>query len=127
MHEKVFTETGFNNWQKALVKFRKHERSDCHRSAVSMIEKNTKDVGEMLSAAHAVKKAENQKVSLTILSSIRFLAHQGLPLRGNSVILQVTRHTVISSNFYNCTKRMYPHLNRGCTGLRTDSLVLRYK
>ena len=75
----------------------------------------------MLSAAHSVEKAENQKVFLNILSSIRFLADQGLPLRGISVIL-VTRHTVISSNFYNCAKRMYPHLNRGCTGLRTDSL-----
>ena len=51
-----------------------------------MVEKNTKDVGEMLSTMHAVKKAENRKVLLTILSSIRFLARQGLPLRGNYII-----------------------------------------
>ena len=42
-----------------------------------MIEKNTKDVGDMLSTAYAAKKAENQKVLLTILSTIRFLARQG--------------------------------------------------
>ena len=37
----------------------------------------------MLSTAYAAKKAKNQKVLLTILSTIHFLARQGLPLRGN--------------------------------------------
>ena len=84
--DKIFTETSFNNWQKALEKFRKHEQSIFHRNALGMVEKNTKDVGEMLSTMHAVKKAENRKVLLTILSSIRFLARQGLRLRGNYII-----------------------------------------
>ena len=34
LHYKTFTETGFNNWQKALSKFKKHEHSTCHRFAV---------------------------------------------------------------------------------------------
>ena len=37
----------------------------------------------MLSTAYAAQKAENQKVLLTILSTICFLASQGLPLSGN--------------------------------------------
>ena len=39
----------------------------------------------MPSCAHAKEKAENQKALYAILSTIRFLARQGLPLRGSYV------------------------------------------
>ena len=39
----------------------------------------------MLSSAHAKEKANNQSALLTILFSIRFLARQGLPLRGHYI------------------------------------------
>ena len=83
--DKTFTETGFNNWQKALHKFSKHEQSTCHRYAVDTITKSIKDVGEMLCSAHAKEKANNRKAMYTILSTIRFLARQGLLVRGNHV------------------------------------------
>ena len=56
-----------------------------HRYAVDMIIKNSKDVGEMLSTAHAKEKANSRKALYTILSTVRFLARQGLPLRGSFV------------------------------------------
>jgi len=43
----------------------------------------TKDIGEQLSQQLAKEKEENRKMFLKILSSIRYLARQGLPLRGD--------------------------------------------
>jgi hypothetical protein len=83
--EQAFTEVGFNNWQKALQKFSKHERSACHRHAADLILSKTGDVADMLSTAHAKEKADNRRALCTILSTLRFLARQGLPLRGNYV------------------------------------------
>ena len=77
--EKSFIETGFNNWQKALHKFSKHEQSACHRAAfdIIMISKTSKAVDEMLCTSLANEKADNRKAMLTIISTIRFLARQG--------------------------------------------------
>ena len=43
-----------------------------------------KDIGELLSSEHALKKKENQRCLVKILSSLRFLARQGCPFRGHS-------------------------------------------
>ena len=45
-----------------------------------MIIKSSKDVDEMPSSAHAKEKAENWKALYTILSTVCFLAQQGLLL-----------------------------------------------
>ena len=68
-----------------MRKFRKHEQSTHHRFAVDTIIKSSKDVDEMLSSAHAKEKADNRKALYTIVSTIRFLARQSLPLRGSYV------------------------------------------
>lgn len=43
----------------------------------------TKDIGETLSQTHAAEKSENRECLLKILSSLRFLARQGLAIRGD--------------------------------------------
>ena len=81
----VFSKTGFDNWKKALERFKKHQNTTSHRDAVDLVVKipsTTKDVGEMLSTSLASQKAESRKMLLTILSSIRYLGQQGLALRG---------------------------------------------
>ena len=45
--------------------------------------KETGNVGERLSSEHELQKAENRSVLEKILENIRFLARQGLPLRGH--------------------------------------------
>ena len=55
---------------------------DFHKQAVMAIS-NKADVGEMLSTQHALEKRLKREYFLKILSTIRFLAHQGLPLRGD--------------------------------------------
>ena len=45
--------------------------------------KVTNDVADMLSQAAATEKKNNREYLLKIISSIRFLGRQGLPLRGD--------------------------------------------
>ena len=45
--------------------------------------KSTKDVGEFLDKAHKKEKEEATVMLLHIMSSVRFLARQGLALRGD--------------------------------------------
>ncbi|XP_053398113.1 zinc finger MYM-type protein 1-like [Mercenaria mercenaria] len=84
--ETAFISTGFSNWKDATKKFKKHENSECHKEAVERsitLPKQTKDIGETLSSAHAQEKMNNRHQLLKILRSIRFLARQGLALRGH--------------------------------------------
>ena len=48
-----------------------------------MLPMTTRDVGELLSEEHKKEKVENCAMLLRIVSNIRFLCRQGLPLRGH--------------------------------------------
>ena len=78
--------TGFCNWKVATVAFGKHIQSKSHIEAVEAIitlPKQTKDVGVQLSFARKAEKEEARDMLQMILSSVRFLARQGLALRGD--------------------------------------------
>ena len=45
--------------------------------------KTTKDVGEQLDRAHKAQKEKARDILKLIISSVRFLARQGLALRGD--------------------------------------------
>ena len=73
-----------SHWKDATSIFRKHEASECHHAAVQAIGVlPTKDVGEFLCDEHKKEKAENCTMLLKIISNIRFLCRQGIPLRGH--------------------------------------------
>ena len=77
---------GFCNWKNATILLQKHQQSSCHREAVEVVitlPATTKDVGEQLVQQLAKEKESNRKMLLKILSSIRYLARQGLALRGD--------------------------------------------
>ena len=80
--EASFVRNGYTNWKDATRNFTNHEKTECHRQAVVALQP-TRDVSEMLSSKIASDKEYNRKYFLRILSSIKFLAHQGLPLRGD--------------------------------------------
>jgi hypothetical protein len=83
--EPAFVSKGFTYWKEATTAFRKHQSSDCHKEAIEAVvtlPKQVHDVGELLSKAHKEEKAMNRRMLLKILHCIRFLARQGLPLRG---------------------------------------------
>lgn len=77
---------GFSNWKDATMAFRNHEKTSCHHEAVEMIitlPAMTTHIGKQLSRQYGNEMAKNRKVLLRILSSIRYLAKQGLPFRGD--------------------------------------------
>ena len=81
----AFITRGYTNWRDATKAFSSHLRSRCHKEAVAARElpKQTGDVGERLSTEHERQKAENRAMFRRILQNVRFLARQGLPLRGH--------------------------------------------
>lgn len=84
--EKAFISDGFKNWKKATLKFREHDNSDCHREAVERVKslpQNTKDIGESLSEQHEDQKRENRMYLIKVLSTIKYLARQGIAFRGD--------------------------------------------
>ena len=89
--EQTFISTGYTNWKDALVKkrgFAAHEQSKCHQHAVLCtvtLPRTTADVGELLNETLAKEKSIAREVLLKILSNIRFLARQALPMRGDGV------------------------------------------
>ena len=83
----AFLIKGFNYWKEATTAFQKHQASMCHREATKALihlpKQVQSDIGEPLNKEHLAVKAHNRKMFLVILESIRFLAQQGLPLRGH--------------------------------------------
>ncbi len=80
--EGSFLVKGFTNWKDATRMFTKHESCDFHKSTAVALASRV-DVGDMLSKQAATEKQQNRQYLLKVLSSIRFLARQGLPLRGD--------------------------------------------
>uniref|UniRef100_H3AM22 DUF4371 domain-containing protein n=1 Tax=Latimeria chalumnae TaxID=7897 RepID=H3AM22_LATCH len=83
--DNTFTKAGFSNWQKAKLKFSKHEQSGFHKNAVEMVtnfHKNKKSIGGILSAEYEEERNDNRKALMAILTSMQFLSRQGLSLRG---------------------------------------------
>ena len=84
--DKSFISVGFCNWKDTTTKFKKHEDSASHNEAIKMtitLPKETKDIGETLSDIHKSDKCNNWKQLLRILSSIWYLARQGMALWGD--------------------------------------------
>ena len=84
--EPAFVITGFSNWKDGTVGLKKHEQSSSHKEAVEKmitLPSSCPDVAEMLSREHAEQKKDNRQCLLKILSNLRFLARQGIALRGD--------------------------------------------
>ena len=81
--EPAFISRGYINWKDARTAFNAHSLSTCHKEAVQSLKLSTETgyVAEVLSTAHGAEKALNRMLR-RILQNIRFLARQGLSLRG---------------------------------------------
>ena len=80
--EESFLVKGFINWKDATRVFAKHESCDFHKSTAAALASRVA-VADMLSKQAATEKQQNRQYLLKVLSSIRFLACQGLPLHGD--------------------------------------------
>jgi len=80
---------GYCNWKDATLAFRKHKLSKAHCEAVEAIvtlPKITSDLGQLLSSTHKREKENARDMLMITLSSIRYLARQGLALRGDDEV-----------------------------------------
>ena len=80
--EQAYLVKGFSNWKDGTRSFSKHESCDFHKVCAAALA-STVDVGDMLSRQAASDKRENREYLLKVLSTVRFLARQGLALRGD--------------------------------------------
>ena len=82
----TYISNGYTNWKDAINNFTPHEKSKCRAESVLKmvtVPKTMQDVGECLSSQHAKEKSERHQLFMKILQNIAFLAHLGLPLRGD--------------------------------------------
>ena len=85
--DKAFIQIGFTNWRDAGTKnrgFDKHFRSETHREAherLFTILDACGDISAQLSVTFNEARSANRQNLLKILSNVKFLARQALPLR----------------------------------------------
>ena len=83
--EQAFSTDGFQTWKNATHAFRKHESSRSHRDAIVEWAHYTKShsVAAQLVTQLQAEQERAQLCLLKIISTLKFLARQGLPLRGH--------------------------------------------
>ena len=121
MHaEGAFISTGFNNWKKALERFSEHENSVRHIHATQLAVKGKTDVAHMLSKTHSKQQEHARCMLLKIITSLGYLARQGLPLRSHEEGNEILRSS-------SCYVRMTAHsFANGWRGIKlTTALQFR--
>ena len=87
--DKAFISNGFTNWPDAGTKnrgFDKHFKSESHNEAhvrLNTIPEACGDIADQMSTAINNERSTNRQNLLQILSNVRFLTRQALPLRGH--------------------------------------------
>ena len=83
--EEAFITRGYKNWKHATTAFRKHEESDCHKEALELylLPQQCDDIAETMQQSLRKEKQLNRKMLIIIIRSIKYLARQGLALRGH--------------------------------------------
>jgi len=82
--EDTFTTNGFNNWKKALEKFKTHALSITHREAVMKFQLLQQPPISNHLDAHAKKcQTSRRNALLKQLNAIKFLLRQGIAMRGH--------------------------------------------
>ena len=88
--EETFITSGFSNWENPTESqkgFTQHESSKTHGDAVSRflkIPSETNDLIQTIRSTLKLQQDQNRKTLIKIMSSIRYLARQGIALRGHN-------------------------------------------
>lgn len=85
-YKPAFVENGFSNLKKARERFRDHESSSMHSEAMLKLGAAKSSLGgvdTLLSKQLEIEQKQHRSMFLKLLSSINFLARQGLALRGH--------------------------------------------
>ena len=93
----AFTSRGYNGWRNAIIKFTKHENSNCHCEAtkrLSEVEAQNSTAAKMLLTGKAKQQHENRVALRHIFNAIVLLSAQGLPMRRRDEELSNLRQTL---------------------------------
>lgn len=90
--EDAFIPTGFNNWKKVsslgrhkLGRYHEHEMSETHKFAAAQSKSQKQSTVVAQVTDHKCKQEDvNRRMLVKVLTSVRYLARQGLPLRGHT-------------------------------------------
>ena len=85
--EWVFISQGFSNWKKALVRFKEHQVSECHKLAMEYqisIPNTCGNVIQMSNDAAKKTMATNRFCLLKIIECLQYLARQAMPMQGDT-------------------------------------------
>ena len=99
--EDAFIIKGSTNWKDATRVFSKHDASEFHKQALESL-KNIADVGEMLSSQHHEEKSNNRDNLMKVLTTLRYLACQGLALRGDNDEIDSNLHRLLILRAEDC-------------------------
>ena len=92
----TFIEEGFGNWRKALQRFQEHEKSMTHREATMKIAASSStQIATRLNNECAELQKFRRIMLMKVLSCIRYLARQGLPLRGHNNDIEGNLHQLL--------------------------------
>jgi hypothetical protein len=83
--EKTFISAGYRNWKHAVANFEKHEKSASHMFSVSQLghRATSESIDTQLSKKLRSDQVTAFGVLMKIITSVRYLARQGLALRGH--------------------------------------------
>ncbi len=85
MGETAFTKTGFQNWRKAVDKFKAHEGSHVHREAkLKWMARGQPTIEVQISSQMAQLQMTRRQGLLTQLRAIVYLTRQGIAIRGHT-------------------------------------------
>ena len=81
----AFISKGFSNWKNALVSFRDHQNSSCHKIASSyhLVVPHCADVGELMDNKLTDQSQVERKYLLDVIRCLRYLGRQGIALQGH--------------------------------------------
>ena len=119
--EKTFSTGGFQNWKDATRIFRKHDSSHAHKEAVMKWVHYTKSqsVAAQLAQQICDDQAKAQTCLLKIISSLQYIARQGLPSRGQRYWREFSSATELKKD---CSYLKEWILRQNCT-----SMIFRMK
>lgn len=81
----AFVFVGFDNWKKAKERFREHERSQVHREACMKFQSlEQPSIAARLSNQVLKDQKQKREMLMKELTSLRYLARQGLAIRGHN-------------------------------------------
>jgi len=85
--ENAFISDGFSNWKKATMRFREHQLSECHKTAINFevtIPSTHRPIMEMFSESMKKDREDNRRCLIKLIENVQYLGRQGQAIQGDT-------------------------------------------